>query len=224
MNIMMKPHQAVSSGPKLRLFNVHRDTDMGGLALALDTMLKECQLSMLRAGKMDVNDVDEFEQFSLTFRQQKKGPNRSEEDKKLSLNNLENYRLYGCAVAEVEMSDEGFEKVRPLVRHAIDAKLVERYLGRNACVLIVGGGVLTPTERNYQQRLKRVHVMYVNNLVYEDLPNVVNLYKPVRGYTEDDSEPQHKNVTLIKEMMDMTLEVEKDGEKWQEPLFRVCKW
>ena len=42
MAIMWKPHQAVSSGPKLKLFNVHRDTDDGGLALALDTMLKEC--------------------------------------------------------------------------------------------------------------------------------------------------------------------------------------
>ena len=30
MAIMWKPHQAVSSGPKLKLFNVHRDTDVEG--------------------------------------------------------------------------------------------------------------------------------------------------------------------------------------------------
>ena len=47
-----------------------------------------------------------------------------------------------------------------------------------------------------------------------------NLYKKVRGYTDDETDPQHCNVSLIKETMNMSLKVEKAGETMQKPIFQ----
>ena len=223
MIIMLKPHQGTDSSTKMKLFNVHRDTDVGGLALALDTLLKYSQRILLKAGKLDVNHVDELPNFTISFRQQRKGKSRTKEEEMLSLNKVPGYKNSGCPVVEIEMGDEDFENLRPVINYAIQAKLFNLYVGRNTFVVLMGGGVLTATERNYQQRLKRVHVLYTAGLTMQDFPHGVTLYKEVRGYVEGSekgAKAQHHNVTLLKEMMDITIKVETDGDVIHKPVFQ----
>ena len=105
MTIMWKPHQDTDSSTKMKLFNVPRDTDIGGLALAIDTLLKSAQRTLLRAGKLDFNHMDELPIFTIAFKQQRKGKSRTKEDEMLSLNKVPGYKSNGCLVIEVEMGD-----------------------------------------------------------------------------------------------------------------------
>ena len=140
MTIMWKPHQDTDSSTKMKLFNVPRDTDIGGLALALDTLLKSSQRTLLRAGKLDFNHMDELPIFTIAFKQQRKGKSRTKEDEMLSLNKVPGYKSNGCSVIEVEMGDEDFEKLRPVINYAVQAKLFNLYVGRCVFVVLMGGG------------------------------------------------------------------------------------
>ena len=54
----------------------------------------------------------------------------------------------------------------------------------------------------------------------QDFPHGVTLYKEVRGYVKGNEKAQHHNVTLLKEMMDITIEVEIDGDVIHKPVFQ----
>ena len=108
MSITRKPHQETDSSAKMKFFNVPRDTDIGGLAVAFQALLKSAQKSMLKAGKLDHNQIDILPKFMINFKQQRKGKNRSKEDEILSLKNVPGYKLNECPVIEVEMGDEDF--------------------------------------------------------------------------------------------------------------------
>ena len=73
MTITWKPYQETDSSAKMKFFNVPRDTDIGGLAVAFQALLKSAQKSMLKAGKLDHNQIDVLPPFTITFKQQKKG-------------------------------------------------------------------------------------------------------------------------------------------------------
>ena len=63
MSITWKPHQETDSSAKMS------DTDSGGLAVALQVLVKLAQKSKLRAGKLDHNQVDVLPSFTITFKQ-----------------------------------------------------------------------------------------------------------------------------------------------------------
>ena len=119
----------------------------------------------------------------------------------------------------VEMGEEDFKKWRPVMNYCINAKLINMYLGRNVHVVTVGGALTTTHERIYQQRLKRVHVMYTSQLSCVDFPYVVVPYKEVRGYMKDGSRAPRHNVSIVKELMDLTLEVKENGVTTLKPVF-----
>ena len=98
--------------------------------------------TLLRAGKLDVDQVDEIPNFTIMFRQQRKGKIRTKEDEMLSLNKVPGYKANGCPVMEVEMGDQDFETLRPVINYAVQAKLFQLYMGRNMFVVLVGGGCL----------------------------------------------------------------------------------
>jgi hypothetical protein len=92
VTISYKPHQEANSSTKIKLYNVPRDTEVGGMALAFDSLLRKAQQTLLKAGKLEVNQVDEIPTFIITFRQQRKGKNRTKKDRMLSLNKVPSYK------------------------------------------------------------------------------------------------------------------------------------
>ena len=58
----------------------------------------------------------------------------------MSLNKVPGCKNSGCPVVEVEMGDEDWEKLRPVINYAVQAKLFNLYVGRNVFVVLMGGG------------------------------------------------------------------------------------
>ena len=66
-------------------------------------------------------------------------------------------------------------------------------------------------------------MVYTVGLAMEEFPQLETLYIEVRGYVEGGKKAHHHNVTLLKELMDMTIQVDKDGEVVQKPIFQSAQ-
>lgn len=136
------------------------------------------------------------------------------------MNNIPVFKLSRYLLKEIAMSRNKFCEMAQIINYCITAKLDKGFLGRNVRVVQQLSNPLTVHERITMQLLKRIHVILVDKTASVGFINVENQYTVVRGYGINGQKPKHKNVTFLKERMDITVIVKgKHRENVKKPVF-----
>ena len=133
--------------------------------------------------KIPLTRIDQpLPKLNIGWRPTRKGRSRSQDDKRLSLNNIPHFAKNGCYILSIEGSPDDHERLEPIFEHFWKSGKARHILGRRCKMVMVFSGAGSYSDRSTTQRLRRFSVQYEAVMQVWILPHVENINKRCEVY------------------------------------------
>ena len=204
MDFQWKFHQSKESFTTIMIYGCPRLFDVEGTTAQIIFGMQEAEKKLIKKGKVS-NDLTgvPLSRMNVSWRPTRKGPNRSNEDRRLSLNNIPGFAENGCWILSIETAPDDNKRLSPLINYFWKSGMCRLLLGRRTKVTITHTGASNYADRTTVQRLRRFSLRYQMMMKKYVVPKLENLNKRVEIRMKDGKQPRVKFTTLLREFMDL---------------------